>query len=492
MSSIAPTEDGVVRIVLKGALAEFFADETRYVDLEGAFRCGKTTACCLKVAASCLAHPGINWLICRWTDDDTHAILKPVWRAVLQTMGVTPRWDGSEHCDVLPNGSRVYIRGLKPQQETSRYGKLRGMTLAGVYNDQTEELPKDFYDELKGRLSQKGYPHQMLLSPNPEFSEDHYLATEFPESQTRINHRYYSVPIHANAHNLQADVIPALEAAYPPGSAKHRPAILGRRGVKVLGKPVYAGYFSRAIHERSVPMNPQIPLLESIDFGKHHPAVVWAQCSPYGGFHVLGALMGLDLFIDDFVPMLLRFRAEWFPNPLMVHSCCDPAGSHNNSQGVRLNGVSILRDHGIGVVWLDNSNAVDVRGGAIDRLAAYMRRRTPVGEAFSVDPDRQVIVSAQSEKQSKFLTDGLEAGYVWDPHMKSVGAKPMRSPLKDGWYEHGMNCMEYLELHYGGAQPSQQQVERRAERTHAAAIRRAQIDSDPFRWGPSRSRRGGY
>jgi hypothetical protein len=30
--------------------------------------------------------------------------------------------------------------------------------------------------------------------------------------------------------------------------------------------------------------------------------------------------------------------------------------------------------------------------------------------------------------------------------MASVGSKQMRKPKKDGWFEHGMNCAEYLEL----------------------------------------------
>ena len=387
-----------------GALAAFMADETRYVDLEGAFRCGKTTACCYKVAKSCLDHPGIQWLICRWTDSDTHGILKPVWRRVLDQMGVAPLWDGSEHCDILPNGpdptnpyrggSRVYIRGLKPQTETARYAKLRGMTLAGVYNDQTEELPRDFYLELKGRLSQFGYPHQALFSPNPEYAEDHYLAQEFPESNGHTDHRYYCVPIYENAHNLQANVIPDLEAAYPPGSAKHRPAILGRRGVKVLGDPVYAGYFVRRLHERPIACNPSLPLVEAIDFGQHHPCVTWCQYGPDGSLSVLGAVMGLDLFLEDFAPMILTYRARWFPDVIQVDTCCDPAGSHLSSQGIRQTGVGLLRDHGITARFQPDANMPHVRKGTIERLAQAMRRRGALGEAFGIDPDHQVLVTA--------------------------------------------------------------------------------------------------
>ncbi len=51
--------------------------------------------------------------------------------------------------------------------------------------------------------------------------------------------------------------------------------------------------------------------------------------------------------------------------------------------------------------------------------------------------------------EDTFLADGFEAGYVWDEHLVSVNNKPVRKPKKDGWYEHGMNCAEYLELNFG-------------------------------------------
>lgn len=492
-----------VRIQFRGPVARFMRDETRYIDLEGAFRSGKTTACLFKVARACVAYPGMPWLICRWTDSDTHGILKPVWRKCLTMMGIGAEWDPSEHCDIFPNGpdpdqphrggSRVYIRGLKPQTELSRYAKLRGLTLAGVYNDQTEELPYDFYLELKGRLSAPGYPHQLILSPNPEFSEDHYLAKEFPIAQTNKNHHYYCVSIYDNAHNLDATVIPDLVTAYPPGSAKHRPAILGQRGVKVLGTPVYAGYFSRRIHEQSAAMNPELPLIESIDFGQHHPCVVWAQYDYHGGLHVLGAVMGLDLYLDDFAEVILRYRNEWFGGSSRIDSCCDPAGAHKSSQGARQTGVGILNDHGIYPMSQPDSNMPLIRSTAVERVGAAMRRRSPSGgEGFTVDPVRQVIVTATGIRSSKFMTDGLEAGYVWDPHPRSVGNKMVRVPLKDGWYEHGQNCLEYIELNFGGATRTAAQVARDTARAARVALQQAQRDHDPADRQVQTRIRGGY
>ena len=104
--------------------------------------------------------------------------------------------------------------------------------------------------------------------------------------------------------------------------------------------------------------------------------------------------------------------------------------------------------------------------GVIERIAATMRRRSARGEAFAVDDTHWLRVSATAVVPHAFVIDAFEAGYVWDTHMISVSGKPMRRPKKDGWYEHGMNTVEYLEHNFGGVQPSE------AERVrHAEAVR---------------------
>lgn len=486
------------RQVFRGVATQVLLDETRAIDLEGAFRSGKTTVALWKVLKSCLDHPGIAWLICRYSDGDTQTKLKPPWREMLRRAGIVPQWDPAALCDLLPNGSRVYIFGLKAQDQVSRYSKLRGITLAGIYCDQAEELPYDVYQEFAGRLSQNGMPHQLLLTPNPP-SEDHWLAEVFPEDQHVAGHRYYSVPIYANAENLDPETIRELEAVYQPSHAKHRSAVLGLRGLNVIGKPVYADSFRRALHVRPLTYNPDLPLCESIDFGKHHPCVVWGQFG-FGGALLLGGLLGQDLFLEDFAPLVKQYRAQWFPDRLEVQTTCDPAGSHNNSQGVRWNGITVLREHDIHAVYKDDANAPDVRAAMIERWASYMRKRRPGGqEAFGVcanDPadPRWVRVSARGLTPMAFLADAFEAGYVWDQHMVSVGSKQIRKPVKDGWYEHGMNCCEYLELAFGGAQRSVTDIAQHAARRARAEVRRAQRDDgDRYRWGQQQERgsRGG-
>jgi hypothetical protein len=69
----------------------------------------------------------------------------------------------------------VYAFGLKSPDYLSRYAKLRGLGVAGIYNDQTEELAGDFAGELRARLRQQAYPHQLLFCPNSP-NVTHWLA----------------------------------------------------------------------------------------------------------------------------------------------------------------------------------------------------------------------------------------------------------------------------------------------------------------------------
>lgn len=491
---MSTTDTRIVEMVWRGAQSDAMLDDTRLLDVEGAFRAAKTTLCLWKELNALLAYPGMHTLIARWTDDATMAILRPVWRAMCEKAGVAVQWHALEQYDELPNGSRAYIRGLKASEETSRYAKFRGLTLARFYVDQAEEVPHDVYQELTGRLSQKGFPQQGVISPNPP-SDDHWIAREFPEDNHVKDHRYIRLSIYDNAQNLDPKTIEGLEQTYPPGHAKHGPAILGIRGLNVKGQPVYAGAFRRPLHVRPTVMNPKLPLLEVVDFGKHHPCVLWTQFDPWGGWTWLGGMMGRDLFIEDFAPMVNLKRAEWFPQPLEVQQACDPAGSHQNSQGTRLNGVKVLNQHGIYPRWIDNSNAPDVRRGAVERTAGHMKRRTVQGEAFALDDTRWQIVSERECRNVGFAAQACEAGYVWDERTRTTaGGKSIVVPLKDGWFEHVMNCAEYTELNFGQGQQTEQQMERRAERVATAAVRRAQRDSDPYdrRRRAVSAGRGGY
>ena len=169
----------------------FMRTSLRYVDYEGAIRAGKTTPLVWKIINYGIEHPGIMMALFRWTQDALDMQLKAKFyeECPRELLGPGPRprkgtdlktgWNAKGEFQEFTNGSLVYMRSLKSSDDASRYVKFAGLTLAVIGIDQPEELPLDIYSALKGRLSQAGYPQQMLLTPNPP-APNHWLADEFP------------------------------------------------------------------------------------------------------------------------------------------------------------------------------------------------------------------------------------------------------------------------------------------------------------------------
>jgi hypothetical protein len=448
MSVAAPTREITMR--WRKPISDFMRDETAEIDLEGALSSGKTTACLWKVFNSAHAYPGIHWWMGRYGDGETQTKVRPAFEQICHDAGSVPNWNAKELAYEFPNTSKIFSYGLKSPDALSRYSKMRGMGVAGIYNDQTEELPEDFSLELRLRLRQPGFPHQLIFSPNPP-NVTHWLAKQFPANNSIPNRRYYAVSIHDNAHNLPEALMQAALQSFPPEHAKHRSSILGLRGMNVTGEPVYKGAFVRALHEVLLEYDPRLPLEQGIDFGKHNPCVIWRQVSALGQVRYLGGILGQQLYLDDFLDLVLRYRAQWFPSPVEIRECCDPAGA-SNPIGVDMG--QIMRTKGMRPVYQQDSNSPAMRIASIERIAGQMRRRSADRqEAFAInsDPERWLTISESSTELDGFLADGFEAGYVWDEHMVSVGNKQVRKPKADGWYEHGQVCTQYLELNFGSA-----------------------------------------
>ena len=466
----------------------------RYVDLEGGVRAQKTTALCSRALSLASDYPGMRLLLARYTDDATNSLLKPKWREYLDANHVPVTWKPDEQCDVLPNGSRVYIHGIKSSNEAAKFSKVRGPTLAFVGVDQPEEMPGEFHGELVARLSQPGYPQQLWYTPQP-VNPGHWIATTFPEDNSRANHLYVRTNCYDNRVNLGDAYIAELESAYPEGSSLRRTLLEGRRGLAVQGDPVYAGYFSRKWHVNdALEMNGLAPLLEAWDFGHSHPCVVWSQFLPVGRFAILGAVMGSGMFLEDFAPVVAHYRRLWCPNPLRIDATGDPSALDSNNQGVRTTAVrDILAGHGIYPSSRPYANTVEAQFNAIQTIGAFMRRLAlDGGHAFQVNP-RAVLVSVErgevKHTAMPFLVDGFEAGFVWSDKAVLGMKVGVRQAKNDGLYDHGQRACNYTAIEFEPAQPTQQSLQKQQLRE----LKRAQADYDPDdvrRVG--RRGRGGY
>lgn len=443
----------------------------QYINYEGAVRAGKTTAPASKACDYAIDYPGIHMAAARWKDADLWAQVVPAWRDMVRRYGLRTKWHPDQLYDeILPYGSRMYLRGLHTNELDSRYSKLAGLTLAILWVDQPEEVPQDVMDAyVPARLSQPNYPKELWLTPNPVDETDHWLAKWFPVNRAdlKANHHFIQTSLYDNENGVGIQYIRDMEAKYPAGHPLRRRFIEGQRGLSIVGDPVYAGAFIRRYHvDDSVQFNPDLPLIEAWDFGHHHPAVLWSQFVR-GAWHVLGEVMGHDQFIEDFAPWVLQQRHALFPNLKDVWSCCDPAGSRLDSQGINNTAVNVLNQFSVFPRWVDGSNSPTYRDAAIQRMAEAMGRLIGGKPQVRIHP------------RCRLFIDGLEAGYIWDDRSIANSVTPnTRRPKKDGTYDHLQNCAEYTWLNFSSGYQTPAQAAKQ-DLIIEKALNSARKDHDP-------------
>lgn len=475
----------------QGVHAKVLADTTPEIDLEGSLACGKTTLCLAKELLKAKEHPGIWGFMCRYSDNDTKTKLRPAFEEICSIYGESPAWDAKELCYVFDNGSKIYAFGLKSVDFLSRYAKLRGLAVSRIYVDQPEEMPGDIGLELRARIRPdlrastqgRSFPTQLTLSPNPP-SDRHWIAKQYPTDNSIKGRKHYALSVYDNAHNLPDGFIASLEASYPPGHAKHGPMVLGKRGVSVIGDPIFDDSFIRRAHVTKTPYAADDALYEAFDVGKHNPCWIVAQRPYAGGWRFLGGIQGQDLFLEDFLAVVKQKRQDWFGDlsRAKILTCSVPSGVRTAAQVPRYSTMNLLRDAGFEPRFHEAGQSPDVLLAMIERLASYMRKRNGKGEeAIQVNSDESRFLRASGEgvDPAPFLAQGFEAGMVWDEHFVSVGSKEVRQPKEDDWFEHGLNCAAALELNFGADQSSEADRQARLLKT-----RQRMADSTPILTGP--------
>src|SRR4029077_2948730 len=171
-------------------------------------------------------------------------------------------------------------------------------------------------------------------------------------------HRYIRADLYSNAHTLGPAVIAGFEADYPPGHPERATVIEGRRGLTLLGTPVYGRQFKRGTHVTALTFNPYYPLLEGWDFGEEKPAVVWWQYLKHlSAIRILGGVKGSEVYLETFAPRVLDLRRRLFPHATEIRTHADPTGETGN-HGLERTAVALL--HQLGIPATTNGTANDL------------------------------------------------------------------------------------------------------------------------------------
>lgn len=448
-------------------------------DVEGAPRSAKSWGIGFWIWKLAWKYPGIQIFYTRYKDEGLIQ-LRDIWSkvGVYFPEYMHAKWNSQDQAYDFPNGewvgevytgSRVFLSSLKVSEGADAaaiHGKYKGKTLAVVICEEAQEIPRANYVGLKERLSQSmtplgepfRYPLKIVLVHN-SVDKDHWIATEFPlagdgDSCAREGHAHIRADIYSNQHNLGPDVMAGFEFDYPEGNALRSTVIEGKRGVTLIGTPVYAHSFRRPIHvHHGVKFTDHYPIIEGWDFGEEKPAVVWWQYLRHrASIRILGAVKGSELFLELFAPKVLEIRARLFPDCKEFLSWCDPTGATGNG-GLRYTPVSLLHDLGVQArPTKDPSSARDgndaeVRYKAIQTIGGYMLKNGTDGQpAFRMAPQCIELKREGSqllELDSSILVSAFEAGYIWDTRAPSDSAPNIRKPKKGTRYDDLMNAFEY-------------------------------------------------
>ena len=440
-----------------------------YIDVEGAPRSAKSWGVGFWIRKLAYQYPGIQIFYCRYKDEALIQ-LRDVWQKVDAYFppAFRPRWNTTDACYEFVTGSRCFLSSLRVTEQLTSdaaHGKYKGKTLAVVIIEEAQEVPRVNYIGLKERLSQSRtpdgrpykYPLKLVLVHNA-IDEDHWIAQEFPldgDICTRQGHRHIRADLYSNALNLGPDVMQIYEDAHPPGATTRATTIEGRRGVTMIGQPVYGFVFKRATHATvAVPFSRYYPLLEGWDFGEEKPAVVWLQYLRHiAALRIVGAVKGSDLFLEQFAPRVLEIRRRLFPHATEIRSWCDPTGAVGNG-GLEYTPVKLLIELGVPVrpakdaASSRDGNDAEVRYKAIQVLAGHMLRTAVDGSpAFLTQPTCIELVRERGqliERESRLLTAAFESGYIWDTAAPSEARPNIRKPKKGTRFDDLMNAAEYV------------------------------------------------
>lgn len=442
--------------------------KTPEILIEGSLNCAKTTVMLDKEVDAIFRYPGIPILLFRWSEDAVETKLRPAFEEVLSIRGVPAEWNAKQKRFTFENGSVVHMFGLKSVSMVELYNKIRGLGVSRVAGDQVEEVAQQVAAELRGRLrpnltatvAGRAFPFQLTFVSNSE-DDDFWLSKEFPIDNHIKGRRLFQLSVFDNKH-LPRESLDSLLRQFPEDHPKHRTMVLGKRGPRVYGVPVFEGLYQKQDHWREIELNPSWPVLEAFECGKHNPVWIYGQRPPAGGLTILGGIMGLGLMLEDFWPLVQSYRRDWIPRAVPIKTCISSMG---DSTGWHFTLANVLKDKaGITCDSRLEGNAPNVRLAMIENIAAYLRRRNYRGEEyFSISKaDRFRIASkTEGERASPIVHHAFEGGYTWDEHFISIGHKEVRQPREDDKFANVMHAIENIELNYCAARETELQREAR-------------------------------
>lgn len=205
------------------------------------------------------------------------------------------------------------------------------------------------------------------------------------------------------------------------------------------GKPYYGG-FRRNIHVQKLHVNNQKGLILGWDYGYIHPACLITQLDVKGRLVIHDAIMGENELIQNFATAVRAYLNSHYQDfPVMNYD--DPAGLQESDKST-MSSHQLLAKAGFPATSRpSNTNQTN-----------YDARKVIIEGKLSTIIDGTPAIVINDRPSTNIIVEAFEGGYHYPTEDKHGLIK--NRPVRDGYYEHIMNCLEYIAVNIFAPVPS--------------------------------------
>lgn len=193
----------------------FWEAAERVVLFSGGIGCGKSMIMLLRVIFECMSQDNNYFLVGRTTYQEIHDVLIKEFLEMCHPSWIK-EYRKTPHPTVILHTfsgktSEIIFRNLDGLSQ----GELLGLNLGGVAIDQAEDIPKEIFLTLVGRLRRANIKHRVFMTSNPKLS---WLYGDFKQ-HPHEGYRLIEGSTMENEKNLPVEYIQDL-LRYPPSWKK--------------------------------------------------------------------------------------------------------------------------------------------------------------------------------------------------------------------------------------------------------------------------------
>jgi hypothetical protein len=399
----------------------------------GGFGAGKTKCGIWEVIDLAMRMPGNRILIARDTMGDLRDTTMAMFFDECPSEFIYTYRRASQTV-VMVNGTEVLFRSFRAMASAPRNqneSKIKGLNLGAFYVDEGNEITKNQFLLLQGRLRHDAVKvHRGWLTTNPP-NKDHWIYEMF-EGEKADKTKYHA--IHASSRenpHLPADFVTNLEKEYPASWVKK--FVDGDYGFMTTGDPVYENF--RELDDNGKPWNCRATKFTARygavhrywDFGYHRPAVVWAQVCPNLVWKIHKEYMGHHVYIQDFAPKVINISTTMFRGATFI-DFCDPAGHQINDKSKNEKTTIKLLEE-------DFNIRMTCRFSMIKEGIDIVQKK--LNTVIEGEPAFQI-----NKEECPILVAGFQGGYARERVTDGRGMTNS-DPIKDGFFEHPHDALRY-------------------------------------------------